>query len=257
MKFRFLQTGKLAAAENMAIDEAVLENVASGESAPTLRLYGWSPAAVSIGYFQSLEEEIDLMACKRYGIDFVRRQTGGGAVFHDQEITYSIHIPEAAALVPSGILESYAKICGGIIKGLAKFGLDAKFVPLNDIAVKRGEIFKKISGNAQTRKKGVILQHGTILLKVDVDKMFEILKVPSEKLKGKMIENVKQGVVGLNNAAGREISFDEALDALKSGFEEEFSNCTFEMGALGKNEKSLAQKLKKEKYIADTWNKQR
>lgn len=241
----------------MAIDEAVLENVSTGKSAPTLRLYGWSPPAISIGYFQSLEEEVDLSACAKYGVDFVRRQTGGGAVFHDAEITYGIHIPESANLVPNGILESYVKICGGIIKGLAKFGLTAKFVPLNDIVLQTGEIFKKVSGNAQTRKKGVILQHGTILLKVDVDKMFELLKVPSEKLKGKLIDDVKQRVIGLCNALNREISFDEAFSALKSGFEEEFSGCSFVAGELSAIEKFLAQKLKEEKYIMDSWNKQR
>ncbi|MBI4995229.1 lipoate--protein ligase family protein [Candidatus Peregrinibacteria bacterium] len=260
MKFRLLQTGYNSAAHNMALDEAALEHIANGSSPPTLRFYGWSPPAISIGYFQSLEEEVDLAACKKYNIDFVRRITGGGAVFHEHEITYSIHIPEKIAgelALPMGILESYGKICGGILKGLVLLGLNAQFVPLNDIIIIQNGTPKKISGNAQTRKKGIILQHGTILLKVDVDKMFELLKVPDEKLKGKLIENVKQRVTGLSQALGREIDFEEALAALKKGFSEEFSVAEFELGELKESEKTLLEKLKMEKYGADEWNKRR
>lgn len=255
--FRFLATGHRFASENMAIDEAVLDEVSVGNSLPTLRLYGWKPAAVSIGYFQSLEEEVDLAACSRFGVSYVRRMTGGGAVLHEDEITYSIHIPEKSALVPSGILESYAKISGGVIKGLARLGITAQFVPLNDLIIITQTGPKKISGNAQTRKKGVILQHGTILLKVDVDKMFTLLKVPNEKLKGKLIEDVKQRVTAVSAALGREVSFDESVAAIKAGFEEEFSGYAFKAGELGGAELKNARKLISEKYGAESWNKKR
>lgn len=260
MQFRLLTTGYNSASYNMALDEAVLEHIAEGKSPPTLRFYGWKPPAISIGYFQSLEEEIDLEACKKYGVDFVRRITGGGAVLHEHEVTYSIHIPESAAAelnLPLGILESYGKICGGILRGLASLGLDAKFVPLNDIIIVKDGAPKKISGNAQTRKRGIILQHGTILLKVDVDKMFEILKVPNEKLKGKLIEDVKQRVMGLSGVLGREVSFEETLEVLKKGFVEEFPNAEFEKGELKESEKALLEKLKMEKYGAEEWNRKR
>lgn len=260
MQFRLLTTGFNCASYNMALDEAVLEHIANGETPPTLRFYGWKPEAISVGYFQSLSEEVDLNACKKYGVDFVRRITGGGAVFHEHEITYSIHIPEKFAEelgVPNGILESYGKICGGILRGITWLGLEPKFVPLNDIIILQGGEPKKISGNAQTRKKGIILQHGTILLKVDVDKMFELLKVPDEKLKGKMIENVKQRVSSLSQALGREVGFEEALDALKKGFAEEFPTAQFVSGKLNESEKTLLEKLQKEKYDADRWNKKR
>lgn len=257
MNFRLLKTGHSTAAQNMAIDEAVLANVSSGDSSPTLRFYGWNPPAISIGYFQSLEEEVDLVACKKYGVNYVRRLTGGGAVFHDTEITYSIHIPEKLGLVPSGILESYNKICGGIIKGLANLGITAQFVPLNDIIVVHNGAPRKISGNAQTRKSGIILQHGTILLKVDVDKMFELLKVPSEKLKGKLIEDVKQRVTGLSAVLSREVGFDEALNVLEKGFRQEFAEIEFAEGELTENEKNLSVKISREKYTSDEWNRKR
>lgn len=260
MHFRLLQTGFQTAAQNMAIDEAVLAEIVAGNSAPNLRFYGWTPPAISIGYFQSLEEEVDLAACAAHGVDYVRRITGGGAVLHEHEITYSIHIPEKAAEtigLPLGILESYGKICDGILKGLALLGLQAKFVPLNDIVVEQGGAFRKISGNAQTRKSGIILQHGTILLKVDVDKMFSLLKVPNEKLKGKLIEDVKQRVTSLSQVLGREVGFDEAFSVLQKGFVETFPGVAFENGELSESEKALAEKLKKEKYGNEKWNKKR
>lgn len=257
MDFRLLKTDFKNAAENMAIDEAVLNEIADGKSLPTLRFYGWSPPAVSIGYFQSLEEEVDLEACKRLGVDVVRRMTGGGAVVHEHEITYSIHIPENSKLVPAGILESYESICNGILNGLDILGIKGQFVPLNDLITLKNGDPKKISGNAQTRKRGIILQHGTILLKVDVDKMFTLLRVPDEKMKGKLIENVKQRVTGLSAVAGHEIAFDAAFYALVEGFKNAFPSIDFKMGELTADEKSLAQKLKKEKYETANWNNQR
>ncbi|PIQ77450.1 lipoate--protein ligase [Candidatus Peregrinibacteria bacterium CG11_big_fil_rev_8_21_14_0_20_46_8] len=257
MNFRFLTTGHLPARMNMAIDEAVLDAVATKTSAPTLRLYGWKPAAISIGYFQSLEEEIDLAACAKSDTEFVRRVTGGGAVLHEHELTYSIHIPESAALVPNGILESYRAISEGVIKGLAVLGVTAKFVPLNDLIVMNGEMPQKISGNAQTRKQGVILQHGTILLRVDVEKMFSLLKVPDEKLKGKMIATIKERVTSISHFLGREVGFEEALDAVRTGFAQAFPQCTFEAAEISSEEMRHAEQLAKEKYGNDSWNKQR
>lgn len=277
MQMRLLTTGHRSAAENMAIDEAVLTEIAAGRSLPTLRFYGWKPAAISIGYFQSLAEEIDLDACKAQGVAYVRRITGGGAVLHEHEITYSIHLPEPTlisaeavkstpggagmpAFVPPGILESYGKICGGVVRGCELLGIKTQFVALNDIVTQGTPVHaggRKISGNAQTRREGVILQHGTVLLHVDVEKMFSLLKVPSEKMKGKLIQDIKQRVTSLSDVAGREISFDEARVALHGGFAAEFSGVEFVPGELTQNEKTLAEKFKKEKYESDIWNAKR
>ena len=114
-------------------------------------------------------------------MDYVRRITGGGAVFHDNELTYSIVIPESHPQIPKNIIDSYKRICGAIMKGLDKLGIDSKYFPINDILTNN----KKISGNAQTRKSKTVLQHGTILMDVDVEKMFSLLKVPDEKIKDK------------------------------------------------------------------------
>jgi lipoate---protein ligase len=213
---RLLETGLHTAFFNMGLDEAVLESVASGASLPTLRFYGWKPSAISIGYFQGVLDEVDTTACKLAGVDVVRRITGGGAVFHDAEVTYSFVIPEGHALAPPSILDSYALICAGIIAGLKELGIESEFAPINDI-VARG---KKISGNAQTRKHGCLLQHGTILLSVDPEKMFSLLKVPKEKALGKLIEDVKARVTSVSALLGADVGFEAVAVAMAKGFAE-------------------------------------
>lgn len=253
MNCRLLQTGHQSAAFNMALDEVILKKVSSGECGPVLRFYGWTPAAVSIGYFQSLEEEVDLEQCAQRGVDVVRRQTGGGAVLHDQELTYSIHLPLSQNLVPDKILNSYEVICGAIIQGLAECGLQTEFAPINDILLKG----KKISGNAQTRKEGVLLQHGTILMDVDVDFMFDLLKVPDEKLKGKLISSIKERVTALNQHLPHPPTFDQLAQHLLSGFQKQFPNLNFLPSDLTKDEKDEVNALMSSKYAKPEWNRQR
>lgn len=245
MEFRLLDTGKNSAAMNLGIDEAVM---LSGKSA--LRLYNGGPPAVTIGYFQSAEREVDLDKCRELGVDVVRRLTGGGAVFHDKELTYSFIAPEDAGIVLRGILESYGQICGFIIAGLRRLGLEAEFKPINDILVNG----RKISGNAQTRRSGMILQHGTILLDVDVKKMFSLLKVHDEKIRDKMITAAEERVTSVNRELGTTLQFKEAQNALISGFKETFPGHQLEEGELSKEESAKANELFKEKYSTKKWN---
>lgn len=212
--FRYLETGANPAAFNMGLDEAILESVSSGAEPPTLRLYAWKPSAVSIGYFQGVRDEVDLDRCAELGVDVVRRLTGGGAVFHAAELTYSVVVPDKHPLAAGGIMESYRAICAGVIGGLAVLGIAAEFAPLNDV-VAAG---KKLSGNAQTRKLGCLLQHGTVLLGVDLDTMFTVLRVPNEKLKGKLIEDVRARVSSVSDMSGRTVGYDEAVRAFERGF---------------------------------------
>ena len=236
-KIRVLETGYNNAAFNMAIDEALIENI--GE-APILRIYGWRPAAVSIGYFQSIREEVDLEKCSKIGVDVVRRLTGGGAVLHETELTYSFITKQ----YPQNIMESYRWICETIVISIKRLGFDASFVPLNDIVVKG----KKVSGSAQTRRKGVLLQHGTVLLGVDVDKMFCVLKVPSEKLKDKIIKDVKERVTSL---AGT--TFEEMASSLKTSFATKF-DAKLLADAMSTDEIIRASWLAERKYRSREWN---
>lgn len=249
MKFRLLKTGFNYAFYNMGLDQVLSEKVASGESEPVLRFYGWNPPAVSIGYFQKIEEEVDLEKCKELGVDTVRRITGGGAVFHDTELTYSFIVPVENNVVRKPILDSYEDICAGIIAGGRELGLEIKFVPLNDLVVDG----KKVSGNAQTRRGGVILQHGTILLKVDVEKMFKILLVPNEKIRDKMIETVKERVTSLSDKLGRDFDFEEAASVFERGFKTAFSGIEFAESEVTDDENALAQKYAKEHYGTNEW----
>jgi lipoate-protein ligase A len=256
--FRLLETGFRGAYYNMGLDEALLEAVAAGNSLPVLRLYGWNPPAVSLGCFQGLEEEVDLPSCRARGVDVVRRISGGGAVFHYRELTYSLIMPVSHPLAGGSIRDSYSLLCAGIIAGLARLGVEASFVPINDI-VSGG---KKVSGSAQTRRQNCLLQHGTILLETDVDLMFSLLKVPQEKLKGKLIADVKERVAGLENILGRVVSFEESALALARGFSEALSldfSAAYSgpAGLPSPAEDSRARQLAEEKFASPDWLRRR
>jgi len=250
MKLRLLETGYKPASLNMGVDESILRHVSEGKSPQTIRFYGWMPPAVSIGYFQGIAEEVDLEACSRFGVDCVRRITGGGAVYHDKELTYSFIAPEG--LVPEDILESYRLICGGLISGFDILGIEAEFAPLNDIVT----CGRKISGNAQTRRMKCVLQHGTILLDVDVERMFSLLKVPSEKMRDKLVASVKERVTSVRHSLGREVGFDVAEKAFEKGFESALK-MKLVKGELSQSELDYAYKLAQEKYSTREWNMRR
>jgi lipoate-protein ligase A len=251
-QWRLLITENNSAYSNMAIDRAVLANVSKDKAPPTVRFFTWKPPAISIGYFQSLKEEVDLAACKDLGVDYVRRITGGGAVFHDKELTYSIVIPESHYKIPKNIMESYGLICGAIIKGLKQIDIESRYVPINDIIADG----KKISGNAQTRKAKTVLQHGTILMDVNVEEMFSLLIVPNEKIRDKLISDVKQRVTSVKHILGKDISFQLVAEAMRIGFEEEF-NIELNEGSLTKEEIELTYKFEKEFFATKEWNHRR
>ena len=248
-QWRLLQTGYDSASSNMAIDNAILIANSKGRVPPTVRFYGWVPPAISIGYFQSLTDEVDIDVCKRLGVGYVRRITGGGAVYHEKEVTYSIVVPESHPEIPKNIIQSYGRICGAVIRGLGFMGIESDYAPINDV-VAGG---RKISGNAQTRKAGTVLQHGTVLMDVDVDKMFSLLKVPNEKIKDKLIADVKQRVTSIRHMVGKDVSFEEVTSAMMRGFEEEFHVELVE-GSLCEEELSVAKEFEKECFSTEKWN---
>jgi len=250
-EIRFLDLSIQNAHRNMAIDEAIMRSLKEERVPPTLRLYRWNPSAVSIGTFQGMKEEVDLEYCGKNNIDYIRRITGGGAVYHDfdGEITYSIILPRGHRLAPDDILGSYEVLCSGVVKGLEHLGIDAQFKPINDI-VAGG---KKVSGNAQTRRHSCVLQHGTVLLDLDVEVMFSILKVPQEKISDKMIADVKERVTSIRDLLASDVSMDELRDALVAGFSEALK-LELVPGNLTEEETALAASLVQEKYATDEWN---
>ncbi len=232
---------------SMAIDEAILRLKAGGKSPNTLRFWRWQPSTVSLGYFQSVDREVDLEVAKKRGVAVVRRITGGGAVFHDQdgELTYSVVCGQND--VPRDIEKSFEAICEGLIRGFKRLGLDACFSPLNDISVGG----KKISGSAQTRKWRCVLQHGTILIDPDIRLMFELLRVSPEKITDKFISSAYERVTSIKRELGEKPSFEEVKEAMRLGFEESFG-VSFEEGELSSEEISLAKELI-EKYASYEW----
>ncbi|MEM1586058.1 MAG: biotin/lipoate A/B protein ligase family protein [Candidatus Bathyarchaeia archaeon] len=250
-EWRLLDTGLRDAYYNMALDEAIAIARSKKIIPNTIRFFRWEPSAVSIGYFQSMEEEVDVDACNRLGINYIRRRTGGGAVYHDRdgELTYSIIVDEGHPLISRDLQKTYEVLCSGLVRGLRILGVPAEFRPINDIVVEG----KKISGNAQTRSMGVVHQHGTILRDVNPKLMFSILKVPSEKIRDKMIKSVEERVTSINRYLGREVSFDELKGAMIRGFGEAL-NIRLVPGKVTEFEEELAIKLKNEKYSTREWN---
>jgi lipoate-protein ligase A len=247
-EWRFIPLEVNSGSMNMALDEVCAHGIAQGEKNPTIRFYRWKPSTVTIGYFQSLEQEVNASVCNEKKVDIVRRRTGGGAVYHDYngEITYSVIAPEG--MFAKNIIESYRQVADWIISGLKKVNVKAEFVPINDLIVNG----KKISGNAQTRKNGIVQMHGTILFDVDVDLMFSLLKVPDQKMKDKIVSNVKERVTSLkqNNVN----SLEEAYEALRNGF---LNGKKWKEDYWTEEEKEKADILSKEKYGNEKWNNQR
>jgi lipoate-protein ligase A len=251
--WRLIDTRIEDAPTQMSIDEAIAKARLKENNPNTIRLYRWNPSAVSIGYFQSIEKEVNIQSCKELGIDIIRRITGGGAVYHDYdgEITYSLVAPVNSPKIPANILDSYSMICGAIVNGLMELGIDAEFKPINDIVAGT----QKISGNAQTRRYGVILQHGTILVDSDIDTMFKVLRVSDTKISDKMIKVVQDRVTNLRRYLDRNISFEETKEALLSGFKKTFE-ISLELGDLTSYEEELVTELHA-KYSSENWVFQR
>lgn len=239
--FRIVPSAEYSADMNMALDETVMEGLREGDGTPTIRLYGWKPAAVSIGYFQCLTDEVDVERCKQDGIQITRRMTGGGAVYHDAEITYSVIAPQE--LFAQDMKTSYGQIIKPVMQALKELGVESKFRPVNDILV--GD--QKISGNAQTRKGGVLLQHGTILLSVDAKKMFSYLTPDKSKLSDKpFIKSVNQAVTSLEEHG---ISFDDMEGALRKSLTKAFKA---QERAWSQEELERAKEIA-EKYRSESW----
>lgn len=241
--------------ENMAIDEAVLTARIKGLVPNTLRLYRWKPSAVSIGRFQNIENEVQLGNCRKQGVDVVRRITGGGTVYHDceDEITYSV-VASKHDLGTSDIAATYAILYDGLAEAFRTLGVAADFNEGNAKTCPNLTVNgKKVSGSAQTHKVGVVLQHGTLLLDIDFEKMFSLLRVPWAKSCIEVISVAKDKMTSINRELGREVAVEEATQALAKGFTRALHIELVESEMIP-YELKLAEKLQKEKYVRDEWN---
>jgi lipoate-protein ligase A len=219
-------------ATNMATDEAVVLGVAERHSLPTLRFYGWNPPCVSIGYAQSLLGEIDLDSCRAKGYGWVRRPTGGRAVLHVDELTYSVVAPLGDPRVSGDIVTSYRKISEGLLAGLRLLGCQAVQAERRGSAGGGDEsaacfevpshyevtaLGRKLVGSAQVRRRGVVLQHGALPLEGDVGRLADVLAVPDDQ-RARIRERLRQRAIALDEALQRSVSFAQVAEALAKGF---------------------------------------
>jgi len=240
---------------NMAVDDAILQARIEGKTRNTLRFYRWHPSAISIGRFQNISNEINLEDCRTHGVDVVRRVSGGGAVYHDSEdeVTYSA-IVKQEDLKTNDIAEAYNRICNGLIEAARLLGVNAEYNEGNikqcpNIIVKG----RKISGSAQAHKRGVILQHGTFLMDVDLDKMFTFLRTPWKDACIDVVSIAQKKITSVVDELGNRLPIDRVYKALTEGFEKALGIRLVE-GSLTDYELRLAKKLEAEKFATHEWN---
>lgn len=183
----------------MALDEVLTDEVGAGRRPPTLRIWQWASPVVIIGRYQSLRNEVDAEAAKRYGVTVVRRITGGGAIFSEPEdsFAYSLYAPEALVRGMS-FQESYEFMDSWVIEALHGMGIKASYKPLNDIASPLG----KIGGAAQARRRGAVLHHTAIAYNIDAAKMLQVLRIGREKISDKGIASAVKRVDPLRSQTG-------------------------------------------------------
>ena len=268
MKWRVLDSGVNNAFYNMAVDEAVMKASRAGLVPPTIRFYQWSPPGLSLGYFQQTGEEVDSLACRQHKIDVVRRLTGGRAILHDDELTYSIVLNEESGLLPENILDSYKVISTGIIGGLRSLGIDAELKsPRVGQGAPRGfsaacfdapswyEVVvkdQKLVGSAQVRRQGVILQHGSIPFTVDADQLFAVLFYPTEEVRDRLKKSFLKKAITINQLTAT-VTIEELKKALVQSWESCFA-VQLVAGQLTPEEKEWTAELVESKYSQESWN---
>ncbi len=268
----FINSGPCSASFNMALDEALLNWHSEGSMPPVIRFYEWNPATLSIGYFQRAEKDIDLQAVKEQGLGFVRRPTGGRAVLHEHELTYSIIVEESYPNMPQTVTEAYRVLSEGLLIGFQNLGLDAYF-SIPDTEEKQADLKKprsavcfdapswyelvvegrKVAGSAQTRQKGVILQHGAILLDLDEEKLLSVFRFKNDEIREKMRQKLPEKAVAMNRLVDTPFTIPQCVEAFKAGFEQALD---IELVPYTLTEEQLAQVklIEKEKYANDDWN---
>lgn len=254
----------------MAVDEAILHALADGSGLPTLRFFQWEPPCLSLGYNQHWQE-VDEAACRRLGYTWTRRPTGGKAILHTDEVTYSLIIPQDDPRIQGGIVESYRILSLGLLRGLAKLGVQATQATKEDVAANtrltkggpvcfdtpsRYEITwqgKKLIGSAQLRRRKIVLQHGTLPLYGELNRILEALNFSAAE-RILQAELLPQRATTLEQVLGKTLGYNEVMAALINGFAEQL-NLTLANMPLTELEQTLADKLRAEQYDHTSWNK--
>jgi lipoate-protein ligase A len=242
---------------NMAIDEAILMARIAGKVPNTLRFYRWKPSAVSVGRFQDPFDEVHVENCRKHGVDIVRRITGGGAVYHDcdGEITYSVVVDgKELGCADMDLISAYKILCEGLVEAVRILAITAEFRPVDskqcpNVTIKG----KKISGSAQSYRRGILLQHGTFLMHLNHEKMFTFLRVPWAQTLMDVLEVSKKKLTSVQQELELRVSMEEAYQALVRGFEKALKIQLVEE-ELTRYEWKLARKIRRDKFSTENWN---
>jgi lipoate-protein ligase A len=244
---------------NMAVDEVLLDGVAAGSAPPTIRFYEWAPPCLSLGYFQAYEV-VDAAGCRKLGVDVVRRPTGGRAILHDRELTYSVALPLRLLGDAGGVLPSYHRLSLALERGLRRLGVPVVLAPETaaqsvpdhgPVCFDRPSAYeillggRKLVGSAQVRRATGILQHGSILIEPRIDRLLACLRLP-----GGSADGIEDSVAGLAEVG----DFEPAAIAvaLADAFVEEFG-ATLVRSPLRPDERRAAEALAASKYQTVAW----
>jgi lipoate-protein ligase A len=259
-EWRLLDSGARDGATNMAIDEAILEAVT-----PTLRFYAWDPPCLSLGFSQSARD-VDREACSDRGWQIVRRPTGGQAILHVDEFTYSVCAPQGEARVAGGIVESYGRLVAGLLAGLELLGLESARAesahaqqegsgPACFAGPARYEVTvdgRKLVGSAQSRRLGGVLQHGTLPLKGDIGRILDGLAFNDSGERLAERSHFNDRALTLETALGRRVEYAQVAEAMAAGFAQAL-NLKLVPGDLTSDEWTAVRRIRAEKYANDEW----
>lgn len=260
MIWKYLKQGSLDGAMNMAIDEALLELAKPGEA--YFRTYYWNPPTLSLGAFQKYSD-VNLTELNKRGFGLVRRATGGRAVLHDKELTYSVMVKAPHDILATNVLDSYYQLCGGLVEGLRLLGVDAQLKRSDDPSLSTPSCFaaptfndieaggKKLVGSAQMRNKLGMLQHGSVLIDVDVVALFAVITDDQSKTE-KLAKIASDKITSINAQTGRSVQAEQVRQAMLEGFTKALK-VSFEPIEFDSDMIKLANELSEKKYGSQDW----
>lgn len=255
---------------NMAIDQAIAEACAAGESRPTLRFYRWQPPAVSLGRHQ-FASDIDQDAAASRGYDIVRRTTGGRAILHTDELTYSVAGPQSEPRLAGGVMDAYLRLSNALVLGLQRLGVvhvvkaDGRVRAGPDVSAACFEVpsayeivagGRKLMGSAQSRRAGYVLQHGSLPLTGDIGRLVDVLALDPEdrrQLRRQLTERActLASALGVDDAAPQ-VRFEHAAQVMAQAFADEL-HVTLKPGQLSSSELRRAAMLIREQFANPAW----
>ena len=249
----------------MAVDEAILEATHHGDSLPTLRLYAWTPACLSLGHAQPYAD-VDTVRLREHGWDVVRRVTGGRAILHTDELTYSVAGPAENPILAGSVLESYSRLAKALLHAVRNLSLPVEMKEgkadesgkTNPVCFEVPSTYeitvngKKLIGSAQARKKEGVLQHGSLPLTGDLTRICQALKFETEETRENAGKRLLERATTVESALGREVTWETAAQSFLRAFEAQLG-LSLERGEMSESESKRTEELVKEKYDHPAW----